>query len=628
MGIQVFRPVSPTESPLLTFLLRVDAGTDPRRDGRPRGGIPTGAICACLALFAVSRPATAQEATPGGLPECSDGAISEVAIEGGSVFEISEARREGRLGWAYGLANRLHIQTRPEVIERELLFRPGDCYDVELLRDSERLLRAFDFLADADVYGIRQPDGTVRVVVDTRDEWSARVEPQVGSKGSTVRGLRLVEDNLLGTGRHLGLYYEREAAGTIFGGSYSAPQLFRTRSNLALHLARTEAGHSYGQFVSYPFVGEVGGRAFLQGISRDERYFDLMIPGDGPDAMAWVPVTRERAEVGVAIRRRSVLRGHTILGAGLAAEKISYEGASRFPENDATQETMTAVQELEWTPFSSVRAVLFAGQRNVYFVRRRALDTINGTEDVPLGLEAEISIGPTLPALSEERDVAFILGLSAAGQPSSTSLLGGQFSFEARRSHPSERIPEWNDVMTELDGWIYFRPATESSHTWVAGISGAGGWHVRAPFQLTLGGETGLRGYSRHMEAGGRRAVASVEHRAHLGWPLPELFDLGSVAFLDVGRIWAGEVPFGADSPVRASAGIGIRAAFPPGSRQTFRMDVALPVHRGTRPGNVVVSIGVGQAVGRQATTRDPQLVRSARHGLRPRDFLNTNGRR
>ena len=88
------------------------------------------------------------------------------------------------------------------VIRRELLFRVGDCYVPALLEDSERILRSLSFIADADVFGVRQPDGTQHVVVETRDEWSVRLEPQWDSdEGSlALTGVELREDNLLGTG--------------------------------------------------------------------------------------------------------------------------------------------------------------------------------------------------------------------------------------------------------------------------------------------------------------------------------------------------------------------------------------------------------------------------------------------
>jgi hypothetical protein len=116
--------------------------------------------------------------------------------------------------------------------------------------------------------------------------------------------------------------------------------------------------------------------------------------------------------------------------------------------------------------------------------------------------------------------------------------------------------------------------------------------------------------------------VGSVEYRSFWGWPFPQLFDLGSVIFVDAGKIWPGDVSFGTESPIRMTVGVGARAAFPPGSRQTFRADVGLPIGPGVTSRGVVVSFGVGQAIGRRISRRDPQLVRSARFRLTSSSFL------
>jgi hypothetical protein len=568
---------------------------------------------------ALRAPVAAQQAAA-----CPGGRISGVLIENHSVFDLTQPRASGRLAWAYSLANRLHMQTRPEVVERELLFEVGDCYDVELLRDSERLLRGFDFLADANVYGVRQPDGSVMVIVDTQDEWSARIEPRVESRGGVrLQGLRLVEDNLAGTGRHMGLFFDREEEERIFGFSYSTPHLFRSRWNMGLHLARTEFGYSYREAVIYPFLGETGRFAFRQSVDREDRYFELLMPVADELARIWVPVRREGFEIGSAIRWGGPRFRQTLLGVALAGERIGFPEEPHFVEGPVRGQSAGGAIDHVWFPGSSVRMMLLTGQRNVYFARRHGLDTVNGTEDVQFGVEAELTLGPTLPVLSDERDIALGLGFFAAGELAPEALVGGQFAFEGRRSYRTiGPLPEWNDVLAELDAWAYLRGSADSRNTVVAAFSAVGGWHGRAPFQLTLGGDAGLRGHARHVDPGGRRIVGSLEHRSYLAWPLPELFDLGTVVFVDAGRIWTGHVPFGTDSPVRSSAGVGLRAAFPPGSRQTLRVDLGLPVQRRLGWGDLVVSIGVGQSIGRQAIRRDPQLLRSARYNLSSSDFI------
>src|SRR5690606_36723915 len=122
---------------------------------------------ACVALLLAGLHASAAPAGSQARPaECPDGRIADVVIDNHSAFDLDDGGNR-RFSWAYRLANNLHARTRGEVVEREILFEIGDCYDVEALRDSERLLRSFEFISNAEVYGIRMPDGQVQVVVDT-----------------------------------------------------------------------------------------------------------------------------------------------------------------------------------------------------------------------------------------------------------------------------------------------------------------------------------------------------------------------------------------------------------------------------------------------------------------------------
>src|SRR5690554_3834116 len=111
------------------------------------------------AAFALLLPSSAP--AQGSAPTCEQGPISSIFVDNHSVFDLSDPDLRSRFDWAYRLANSLHRPTRESVIRRELLFSAGDCYDVELLRDSERLLRSLRFIAAVDIFGVRQPDGSV-----------------------------------------------------------------------------------------------------------------------------------------------------------------------------------------------------------------------------------------------------------------------------------------------------------------------------------------------------------------------------------------------------------------------------------------------------------------------------------
>ncbi len=547
--------------------------------------------------------------------ECRLGRISELFIDNRSVFDLSDPDQDDRFQWAFRLANRLHVPTREEVIRRELLFDVGDCLDPALMEESERILRRSAFIARVDIFAVRQPDGSNHVVVDTQDDWSTKVEVQM-EQGTGMRpsGFRVGEDNLFGTGRRVSAFYLRSFEERVYGATYLDPQLFGTRWQAGAEAGRTQLGYLFSESLIYPFVGETGRWGVRQEVRHHDRYLEFLSEREEGLVGVLFPERRRGFDLGAAIRRGRPGR-LTLLGAMLAGEWISYPGEARLSSDDGTElDSLPSFPGMD--SVGSVRAMLLTGRRNVYYVRRRALDSVTGTEDVRLGLEVELGVGRSLAWLSTADDVSLDFGLFGAGEVMPGLLAGTQLRLEGK--HEASALAEgdtWRDVFGQFDAWVYLRPSDESRHTWVAALAAAGGWNTRVPFQLTIGGATGLRGYPRHIFPGAQRAVISLEQRSYLGWPFPQLFDLGTVAFVDAGRTWAGDVPFGVDSPVRANVGLGLRGALPPGSPSTFRLDLAAPIQSSLRVSDLVLSLGFGHAIGRQVR-EDPQLRRSSRSGI------------
>ncbi|HEX6040918.1 BamA/TamA family outer membrane protein [Longimicrobium sp.] len=560
---------------------------------------------------------------------CRSGAtISEIFVDNGSVFDVGSEDLDARFNWAYRTANRMHVRTREGVIRRELLFREGDCYTPALLEDSERILRSLTFIADADVFAVRQPDGTYHVVVETRDEWSVRLEPQWDRDdgGMGITGVELREDNLLGSGQHVSAYFKEYQGERVYGANVGTRQLFHTQWDADLGVARTPVGISVVQRLAYPFRGESGRWAFREQIEHTERNFEIFVPReDGPGVQRrFFPESRRSADVGAVMRlgRRGNL---TLFGLAVAGEWTEYprdylstDGGGDQPmtrQVSGGDEPVPVVTGLDTV--SSVRIVFLAGQRNVYFQRRRALDAVRGSEDVRLGVEAEVAVGRSVAAFSDDDDLMVDVGFSLAGAPVRTLVAGVRATASGRRDFGADPGAfEWRSVFGQADAWAYWRPSDASRHTVVASASMVGGWRTTVPFQLTLGNRAGLRGFPSHAYPGERRLVGTLEHRMYLGWPYPRLFDLGTAAFVDVGKMWAGGDTFGVNSPWATSAGLGLRLAFPPGSRRTYRLDIAVPVNtRGYSARDVVFTLGVGQAVGRSQGD-DPQLRRSNRRAV------------
>jgi hypothetical protein len=569
-------------------------------------------------LLAQAVPA-GQPSVPASTDACAAGVISYVFIDNKSIFDTTDPTLDPRFRRVYDAANALHIRTRDWVIRRELLFGPGSCFDPFILDETERLLRGYAFLSRVDIFAVPQPDGTVHIIVNTHDEWSTRVDVRVRTAdGFGVDGVRLAEENLLGTGQSLGLFYFEHEATRDYGVSYFTPQFFGTRWDLRSELGRTRAGTTFAQEVAYPFVGEVSRWAMRQGFRREDRFFDYAVPdAAGLRAAHLLLPVREQA-FDMAVVRRIGMRGNmALIGGALTYEELGYPGAVEVAPDGDLDRRSPAPDSLilplmpQRTELSSIRAFALLGHRNVWWVRRQGLDSMRGQEDVRLGAEAVLALGRSLPSLEKDDDLYTMFAMYTAFNVGEGLMMLRGRSDARRNLTATADSPEWQDVYLDAELLGYLQTPGLPRQTLMFRASLAGAWNTQTPFQLGLGGVHGLRGYDRERYPGGRRFVLTLEDRFFIGWPLPALLDVGGTVFSDVGRVWAGDAPFGADSGWRTSVGVGLRGSFPAGSRSIYRVDFAWPLDQGTCLRDFRVTMSIGEMRGLNPRESDRYMTRS-----------------
>ena len=216
---------------------------------------------------------------------------------------------------------------------------------------------------------------------------------------------------------------------------------------------------------------------------------------------------------------------------------------------------------------------------------RKGLDALRGEQDVRVGTQALATFATTVgtPSWAPAEDSHELRGAVSlfAGAAGDRWIVNSELTFEAARLlDQPPRDGAFRDVLGEAAAYFYWQPPNAERHTLVLGLAGVGGWCSSLTFQLSLGGPYAVRGYGREDFPAGRRLIAHMEDRISLGSPF-DLFDLGLTVFVDAGAGWAGSVPFGADSGLRAGAGAGLRLGFPSGAKQVVRVDLAAPLAEG-----------------------------------------------
>lgn len=545
-----------------------------------------------------------QEPSPSsrGSSSCQRALITRVFVDNHSIYDAPEpdsAGDEGLVGtvssWARAAANRLHRRTRPGFIERELLFRAGDCLDPLMLDESERILRALPFIAEADIYPVPVAEREVHVVVDTRDDWTLKMDIRPEwDDGLRLTHVGVTEENLWGTGTLFGFYLAERDEKRDLGVQLRTAQFAGTRLDTHIAGGRTRTGAFFTESLSYPFVGEVGRWAFVESYTLREDLFRYAAPAGAPFTNASLPIQTRFAEATLG-RRMGAPGDLTVLAGGLSWEDVRFDGfpggvevVSGFDfsvRDTADSATIEAIRPQVNTRRSGL-VNLLAGKRNVRFVTRGGLDAIRGEQDIPVGTQALFAAGTSLgrQSFAPMHDGHEIRGRVSlfAGAAGAKWVFNTEMNVEGTRFLSDAAADDgFRDILGEFGAYFYWHPGATRRHTFVVGLSGAGGWNNTLPFQLTLGGASGVRGYDREDFPAAQRLVVSLEDRITLEGPFQDLFDLGLALFLDAGAGWRGEAPFGTSSGLRSSAGAGLRVALPSGARQVVRLDLAVPLEGG-----------------------------------------------
>ena len=554
------------------------------KDGRPiraRMLLRVSAVAVGLSVSGGVGAASAQDGDR--LPvaqRCADGVIRSIELDRRTVFD-PESTNVGILSWTYRLMNVLHVNTSPSFIRRELLFEEGDCYDQFLIDESERLLYFYPFLGDAQITSEDDGRGGRNLLVSTYDEWSTQVDVGVTyDAGLNLEVLEVTEENFLGQG--IFAEFEHRERREVRAQSFSifTPRFFG-RADASIKAGRDRPGNFFEQFVRYPFIGETGRYSLREGYSRGTNFFSFSTDGAEAYSQVLVPSFREIAEVSAATRFGDPFRAF-ILGLSVTRDVVRFPRTpevilqDQFDEPQPFPGTLPTVVSDQLRESASTRVALHIGTKRFQYEEYFGIDALRDRILVPLGFYSGMSLGKGFALLepSGVRGVSDLFGRahSSFGAPVGSSLLHGGFTVEARREGG-----DWRDLLADIDVVGYLRNDALPGHTLFVRAGLGGGWRTDLPYQLTLGGREGLRALSEDRFPGGRMARFSIEDRVVLPWPSSTI-DLGLTAFADIGRVWAGDVPYATDSGWQTGLGFGLRLGLPRGTRNALRLDLAFPV--------------------------------------------------
>jgi outer membrane protein assembly factor BamA len=478
-----------------------------------------------VAAAAAGGPAGAQEPPRAGpLPsfeemEAAGARIGEIRIMPEDIFDLSDPRENNRI---YRLANRLHMNTRPEVIRRILLFEAGEPLQVRLIEESERLLRANRYLYDVVIQPTKYENGVVDIEVRTRDTWSLEPYFSVGRAGGHNSGrVGIEEDNLLGTGVLVNLQYRKDVDRSSTEFNIANNNVLGTRATLAYSIAKQDDGMAQSVALNHPFYAL--DTRWAAGISASRSDAVDAIYNSGSSVAEY----EHRRRSGEAFAgwspglQRGWARRYSI---GVLHEEDDYE----------TLEGHTAPVRLppDFTltgPFLRFQLVEDA------FRKDTNLNSIGRIEDVSMGVQGTLQVGRALGAFGASRELWFYRGGVTDGFDVTSS------SIVLTTWHFGGRYAGGQSENQSVGGAARYYQRQGRHILYYAAASADAVHDPDVPGPLTIGGDNGLRGYPLRYQSGERRALMTLEARVYSDWYPLRLVRVGGAVFYDVGRAWRGE---------------------------------------------------------------------------------------
>jgi len=417
----------------------------------------------------------------------------------------------------YRYADRLHVNTRDSAIEAHLLFAPGDPVSQRNIEETERNLRDLRYIREPAVRAVRCEDGIADLEVSVREVWSTNPGIRFGrSGGENAGGIELEELNLLGLGKHLSFELSTDPDRSSYTLQWHDPNLRGSHWVDDFAFRDSDDGHGWSVLLERPFFSLDSRWSTALALAQDESVEPVYRLGE---RVAAYGRNAEFAEVRIGVSdglqvgwaRRTVF--------GFRREHASFGMAADQPAPVAMPED----RRLDY-PYLRIEGV----QDDFGTTQNR--DQISRTEDQRFGLGYAFEVGWSSPTLGADREAALLHAEASRGW----RLASDQALFADGALTTRVEGGSLADSLLSA-GLRYYRPFGPRSVLF-AGFTAAAGHALDADHELTLGGDTGLRGYPLRYQAGSGTALVTLEQRFYTKYTLWKLADVGASVFFDMGQ--------------------------------------------------------------------------------------------
>jgi outer membrane protein assembly factor BamA len=494
----------------------------------------------------------------------SSAKISHIKIKQLNVFNTALKEEDNFL---FRFANEAHIQTETEVIEHLLLFSINDQYDPKKLAESERLLRSQSYLYDAQISATENAHGDIDVLVVTRDLWTLLPEVNFSrSGGENKSSIGFRESNLFGWGKRLSLSRTSNADRDGYLFVYDDPNILSTRYNGRIEYADNSDGKRHLLELTYPFYA----------IDTPYSYGALSYQEERKEPIYSLGETVSEFYQDTQLNR--LFLGHSKALNNNWTQRITGGYIDEKQTFNAIETTLLPLASNRRLSYPFISGHWFED----HFIKVRNFDSIYRTEDLNLGWNIEALMGYSDSSISDDDSRAvYSLNIEKALFSGENTLWRFDANIEGY----------WNKERKQLENFmatsqVQYYLNTHADQSWYIKGRVQLAKHLTADKQLTLGGETGLRGYPIDYQHGDRSFLFSLEKRYYWEYDFLQLFKVGGAAFFDMGKAWFADsdnaiiLSDNEESKILKNIGIGLRLAPSRANAGTvIHLDLAAPIN-------------------------------------------------
>jgi hypothetical protein len=451
--------------------------------------------------------------------------LGKISIAAASIFD---EQAEDAI-WLHSFANWMHVTTKPEVIAKELILREGQQVTAADLAEAERLLRAKSYIRDARISVEPQcnADGSQNIKVDTWDNWS--LLPTVGfgrSGGNNKYSLGFKEENFLGYGVRLSTKYQSDYLREGYEFKVLAPLSLLDVDVLNHSYIRfewTDNNDGSRSFVEFdkPFYQD-NTQYMLHLTWLDDQRLDQIYHNGDLENQFFTAEKNVEVAGGILLTHQDNQSWRLLAGISLHEWQFSadpLQPALAIPQDRSFNYPWLGVEFFEHD---------YRKLSDIYL--------INHTEDINFGWHHEFRAGAQTSELAAGQSVGSHWYYQVnKGFGDSDHMLLTSASFAAAFG-----VASGDHIKYQVSVEDFWRLSDRFRFYSRVNYDRRNRLVLDAP--LSLGGDTGLRGFPVQYQHGLERTLATAELRWYPKITLYQILDMGLVAFVDAGKATGGQL--------------------------------------------------------------------------------------